>query len=147
MSKNRSYIDQIDELIADHRHELERLIIARSVLVDLAEEKTPKPVIEATNGSPITIRRIGQSSSTPPPKKAKAKPNSNRKAEKEQMRQLILNDLKDMPQTSTTLIQKYRPDGTKNEKQVIYDTLYNLKLNGVIARAHDGIYSLAHTNH
>lgn len=148
MSKNRSYIDQIDELIAHHRHELERLVIARSVLVDLSDGKSANPaVIEATNGSAITIRRISNQPAQPTQKAKKSAPRPNRKAEKEQIRQTILDDLRAMPQTSTTLIEKYRPGGTKNEKQVIYDTLYNLKLNGVIARAEDGIYSLAHTNH
>lgn len=153
------YIEQIDDLIAKHRAEIERLEIARSVMVELApppkakviEHRQPEPV----NGK-ITIRRVPPQ---PAPVEAKAKAKGKaakgprltpeRQAAKKLLRDKILAALHDGPIASGALIERFLPNGTassKNEKQTVYATMYDLKQAGVVVRGDDMVYSLTTTH-
>jgi len=159
MSKNRSYLEQIDDEIAYHRTELEQLQIARQVIARLAtgsNSKPTPPVIEhqaADTG--ITIRRLEQSAPDNKASKA-AKPKTAargvsapaRTEDKAILKQKVLNELAIAPLKSGDLIEKFAPPNpVKAEKQFIYALLYDLKRTGVVSRDDEALYSLAHTNH
>ena len=156
MSRNKSYLEQIDDLIAYHRNELEQLEVARQVIARLGSNggSPPKAAAEqpaADTG--ITIRRIDQPATEKAPK---AKPKGAarsvsapaRTEDKALLKEKVLSELAIAPAKSGDLIEKFAPPNpVKAEKQFVYALLYDLKRTGIVVRDDEALHSLAHTNH
>jgi len=155
MSKNRSYLEQIDDEIAYHRTELEQLQIARQVIARLGNSNAQPPAEKpaAAADTSITIRRVDQPASEKATKAVKPKAPRGvsapaRTEDKAILKQKVLSELAIAPLKSGDLIEKFAPPNpVKAEKQFIYALLYDLKRTGVVSRDDEALYSLAHTNH
>ena len=154
-----SYLEQIDALIKFHNKKVAELEIAREVVAGLFEEQKPhkKEAVPKTvpawkepksepksepEQPPITIRRVVNI------KNLASKPDSDTKARREAMRETIVNRLKQGETvTSTDLIKEFGYSD-KDHKQDVYQTLYNLKTQGVANRKEGTMqYILAEHNH
>lgn len=148
--KNKSYLEQIDHLLRHHRREIERLEIARQVLVQLgAHDGRTESAPAAAPETAITIRRIAEPAAEPKPKPKAAQvgrgnnASPERKAEKAAIREQVIDALRVEPQTSTALIARLLPaEAAKNQKQTVYDALYSLKLAGTLERGADKNYRI-----
>jgi hypothetical protein len=145
-----TYVERIVKLIASHRHEIERLEIALSVMGQLMEQDTPRIKLSenktmAESVPAITIRRIA----APEHKEPKPKKSSAERTAKTIMRDKIMASLrKNGAQTSGTLIAEMYPKGsTKAEKQVIYVALNDWMKRSVVRRGPTGTYELVEQSH
>lgn len=158
MSRNKSYLEQIDELIIYHRAELERLEIARQVIASLANSNNTQKTTaeEPAADTAITIRRTTPKPTAAPakatkadkPKAAKGVPAPARTEDKAALKEKVLSELAVSPRKSGDLIEKFAPPNPdKAEKQFVYALLYDLKRTGVVTRDEESLYRLAQTSH
>ena len=136
-----SYLEQIDALLAAKHREIEELEIARGVLLRLSA--TPKPLAlkaetPKVNGS-ITIRKVDAPKPSHKKKRDypadRAKPGvlGGLRAEKQAdiMAYLAANG----PAKSGAILESFGlSNGTKEQKQQIYQAMYELKVQGKVVR-------------
>jgi hypothetical protein len=130
------YIEQIEDQIAHHRRELQRLEIALSVLAEMSPQKPVQPQ------AMITVRKIASPESKPSVGQGRkdnpllVDPMFNKTALSNQIAHILRKE----PKKSGDIVFQIKAKPSKEERQRVFNVLYDMKSKGLIDRNETGEY-------
>jgi hypothetical protein len=128
----KTYLEWIDNQLEYHQTEVARLTIARGVVEEAA---AALDIIRHKPEKKIPSLQIAQ--------EKKPKSTVKRVFDGEQWRTKVLKFLAENgPHDSNALIEAFDAGHSKQEKQKIYNTVSKLRLDGILVKSEDGVYSV-----